>query len=923
MGWLRLAAARLRDQHGASGALIAVVFATGLLSAAAPLSYRAARQNALGSDLAAASVSGRGVELTVGGRIAAAADGSLALVDQAAAERAAELPRAVARLVSGRSAVVDSPRWLPAETIPWTTVTLRVERQLADQLSYRVGRPPTAATSTATVGGTPAVVFEAGISDGTARALGLSEAEIAAGRTMLFTPDGRDRLSIGHPEAVGVLFTGIFEARVPAAEYWFDDRALFVPLVRAINDDDSFTDTYVALAGDAYGALLGSSTEGAHFRYAQRFTLDPQRLDIDDLDALAGGLRQMEGTYAPATTTEGDRPALHSRLLPLLDRHLTRWHAADGVLAIAAIGAAGLAVVALTLLAVLATEQRARLVRIAHARGATRRQIDGATIVEWALTSLPAALLGAALAIPLTGGSAAGVALAAGMVVALVSGGLLLATVRRRLAGFERRSAADATRASAAEPARWARFRRPLLEAVVVVAAVMATYLLRERGLRPAGASGELPAADAMLAATPVLVALAGGLAAGRVVPLAAAVLARLAEGRRDLLPALALRRASRDRTSAAILVALVAAATVATFCLAIRAQLERATVDVAWQQVGADFVVGTDTLPLPDDFDAAALPGVLTSAAAYAANGTGTVSTSIQVLALDAGDYELVTVGTPASIAVRRVLGGDEPAGDGTAGPVPAIVSTSLRDAPERIAVGSEFLVDVAGRRTRFRAVADIARFPSLAIDRPFVVTSLPLLRAAQADDPPRANRAFVRAPAASAAQLQELVRRVPGARLESRVATTAALATDPVMVAAQTGVAGGALVAAVYAALAVAAAIGLRSAARSVETAWLRTLGLSRQEMLRLSIAENVVPIAVSFAVGTVLGLLLFGLVRGSIGLAELVGSSLAIDAGLGIEHTLLLAGLLAIAAGGIALATIVERRVPAAAEIRRGVE
>jgi hypothetical protein len=125
-------------------------------------------------------------------------------------------------------------------------------------------------------------------------------------------------------------------------------------------------------------------------------------------------------------------------------------------------------------------------------------------------------------------------------------------------------------------------------------------------------------------------------------------------------------------------------------------------------------------------------------------------------------------------------------------------------------------------------------------------------------------------------------------------------------------------------YAVLAVAAAIALRGSSRVVETAQLRTLGLTRADALRLSIAEHGAPTLTAFAVGSLVGVTMFGLVRGSVGLAALLGTALEIPARLEALHlVLLLAALLVVAAAGIAVGAAAERRATPSTEIRRGLD
>jgi putative ABC transport system permease protein len=209
---------------------------------------------------------------------------------------------------------------------------------------------------------------------------------------------------------------------------------------------------------------------------------------------------------------------------------------------------------------------------------------------------------------------------------------------------------------------------------------------------------------------------------------------------------------------------------------------------------------------------------------------------------------------------------------------------------------------------------------------NQPFIVASRDQVRALQDGAGLNGTTAlYLRAPDDAAAGIREALRHDAGnAILESRAERTAAIRTAPIVGALVTGVAAAALVAFVYAALAVSAALALAGAARAIEVAHLRTLGLTRREALGLVVVEHGPTIVVAFVAGTALGVGLFALLREALGLAALVGSE--IEVATAIEPLQLAAVLIAIViivGLGIGLGAALQRGAAPAAAVRRGFE
>ena len=125
-----------------------------------------------------------------------------------------------------------------------------------------------------------------------------------------------------------------------------------------------------------------------------------------------------------------------------------------------------------------------------------------------------------------------------------------------------------------------------------------------------------------------------------------------------------------------------------------------------------------------------------------------------------------------------------------------------------------------------------------------PFVVASRDQLRADRTDGFRTDAAFYIRADdsAETAAAIREQVRAsAPFADLTGRDERTAELRTSPIIDAIVLGVALAGLLAALYAALAISAALALAGTAQAVEVAHLRTMGLTRREAFGLIVVEH----------------------------------------------------------------------------------
>jgi putative ABC transport system permease protein len=187
----------------------------------------------------------------------------------------------------------------------------------------------------------------------------------------------------------------------------------------------------------------------------------------------------------------------------------------------------------------LAARRRRPAIALVRGRGATLGQVMRAVLVEGLVIVAPMVVIALLLAIALLPGADALPTVVAAVAVGVVAIGLLVLTALR--AGRRRARARDAD-----DVPRGPSIRRLVLDGVVIILAILAAWLLRERGIRGASSTGTLAAADLLVAAVPVLVGIAVGLDPRPARPHPAAPARRIAARGRGLVPVLAMRHAAQ-----------------------------------------------------------------------------------------------------------------------------------------------------------------------------------------------------------------------------------------------------------------------------------------------------------------------------------------------------------------------------------------
>ena len=677
-------------------------------------------------------------------------------------------------------------------------------------------------------------------------------------------------------------------------------------------------DVSAILAPEAYGDLLGE-TNVPHYpvRYTWRYHVDPEQLKASGTSRLIVDLRRLESTF-PADGSGPTATTIRSGLLPLMEAWTTRWGSATTLLGVIAVGPIVVAVAALAMVILLAVARRRPSLELSRGRGASTVQVLGSAAAEGLLLTLPAAALAIAAAVLLLPTGSPRTSAIAALAIALAATLLIVLAVVP--------TAVAAPRGPGRETGpRRASPRRLILEGMVVVLAIAGAYILRDRGVASVASVGEAPASDPLIAAVPALAGLAAGLILVRLLPIPVRLLGRLAGRRRDLVPVLAMRRAAAGGSAGAVLLVLMAATAIGAFSLTTLLHFDQAADDVAWQQVGAPYRLTGGVAVLPTDLDPATFPEVEASAGVFESRAVFEARRlPLDLVAIDVADLGPVVAGTPGDPGLpAAMLTPTVPPGT----PYPVIVSSEFGEGTQALAVGDVFTLPVEARTLSFQIAEIRSRYPGLVEGIPFVVASRDQLRADRTDGFRTTASFYIRADesAATAAAIRAKVREsAPFATLTGRVERTAELRTSPIIDAIVLGVALAGLVAALYAALAISAALALAGTAQAVEVAHLRTMGMTRREAFGLIVVEHGPMTFIGFVAGLAFGMLLFGVVQPGLGLDTLVGSTLEIPVRLGLDQLLAIAlFVVAIAVLGIGLGAFLQRRAIPVSAIRRGFE
>ena len=880
---------RLRTETGILLLLFALVASTSFLFAAAPRVFNRVSDDAVRYAVARASPVERDVWLYANGFIGAGTGGGVSAVQAYGDAREADFPPSIDGLISNRVQGFTSVRFIVPQSI--VVLSLRYQDGLTDSTRLTAGRWPVdrgmqlqqirVGQQTGDINQAAPTVFEAALSTTEADAIGAH-----VGDHFNITLDGSDPFVpktafVIAPTEIDVV--GLYEPLDPNADVWIGS-ALLQPSLKQGADGVEAIYATAYFPAEAYANLAAGQLP---FHYDWHFAIDPARLDADQAESLQPDLQRLGLLVAPTDTrfmhtvsseVTVNGVSLGSGLLGVLDGFATERARSESVLSIAAVGLLGLAAGAIAMLAILLVRRRRRALLLARGRGASGRLLLGAQLLEAVILAGSAALVGLLLAVfavpardnPLSPVLAVVVAGAAILVLVAAT----WPAARRPLIQLER----DDPPVLRVPP------RRLVIEATIVGIAVLAAFLLRQRGLT-VGATTPTASFDPLLAAVPLLSGLAAGIVAMRLYPLPVRGLGGLAARRRDFVAVVGLRTVSRHAATANLpLLVLMLTAAFGAFASVVASSVDHGQVAASYLQVGADFRLEEIGIGgLPPSLDPTTIPGVeavapgVVDGTAGLATGTGRRAT-VDFDAVDTAAYATVTAGTAAQPAWPSAFL-EPPTGDGIgtdANPIPAILSAQLPPGISSLNPGDTFTIGVAQQSLTFRLVQKQDAFPGHGNGTIFAIVPLDWVRAAVPGQSFVPTVLWLRASNEATAPLAAMVGAASeGVRIVSRQDAYAALHDAPLgsAVADFFGVALD--VAVLYMAVTLVGAVLMSAAGRTRDLAYLRTLGVSGRQAQALTAVENAPPVLVALVPGVLLGVGVAILVEPGLGLADFVGA------------------------------------------------
>jgi len=451
-----------------------------------------------------------------------------------------------------------------------------------------------------------------------------------------FEMTGPERETTGQASQVTILVTGIVAPRDPTSSFWAVDPTIVAPGLQGQTDNPYWAGAVMVGSDETSEIEQYFSSAGLQLEWV--FPLNVSSLTGQQVQPLSDALDSLT-TSVPTITGNAAQAAplltTSSNLLSALNQFIATAQAVDTLLWLLYVSlvVTGLAVLLLAGRMV-AMRRRAELAVI-RARGASLRQIALGTAAGAALVCVPAAVLGAVLAILAIPG--AGSVQAAGtaggwwppiaVLVVAVCGPALIAAWQHRL-----------PKGGITDRRQTAARRRLIVEVMLIAAAVAGIVVFRNQGNQPGSGVNFYTSSAPLLVAIPVVIVVL------RLYPLALRGLLRLSI-RTSRAPAfLGLARASRTALTPALpAFALVLALTVAAFAGMVRDAVTNGEVAASWQTAGVDATVtpAPNLIIEPNAVRAMAdVPGVSHAASVWNALWQTPGDTQLNVLAVDPASY-------------------------------------------------------------------------------------------------------------------------------------------------------------------------------------------------------------------------------------------------------------------------------------------
>jgi putative ABC transport system permease protein len=652
--------------------------------------------------------------------------------------------------------------------------------------------------------------------------------------------------------------TAIVTPRHRAAAFWAVDPLVAAPeFVIADRDGNGYWSGAVFIPAGAVVALQSRINTGS----AQVSWMFPLALG----NFTAAQAAQLPSMLAASLATAGhvDVSSAQGEPIPvligltsgtgqLIAEFAAQAAAVARVLDLVAVSLAVLAAVVVLLAGWLLTEQRRQEFAVLRARGASRRQLALLMLGGTAVTVLPGAAAGAALAVAFT--PTAPVALSwylAGLEVLAALGGPAAMTVR-----IHRSYAASARQDQPA--GRLFAARRLVVEATLVLGSVGGLLVLRYQGVSSGG--------DLYPTAAPVLLAIGVAVVVVRLYPVLVRGVLRLTGQRASAAAFLGLARAARASGSAALpAFALVLALALVSFAGMVRGAVLTGEVSSSWQQAGADAVI-TSPSPIGRALTraVAGVPGVQHVAAAGITIATTPLGRQFTVLSVNAAQYAALVRATPLP---------HPPAAFTTttrAGTAPGLATPNLAAQLP----GGRFGVAIVDAHVELQVIGQAPmRSAVIGLAGGYVVLPRQLLGAAS----PAPHVLLVVGSGISQHALTAAVARdAPGAKIVFRARRLAALEDSPLQHGAYLALALGGAAAVFCGLLVLLLSLLLSAPSRQLTLARMSTMGLSAGQGRQIAVLEAVPQLLAVLVGGAATAAALGPLLGPALSLSVFTGSS-----------------------------------------------
>jgi putative ABC transport system permease protein len=525
--------------------------------------------------------------------------------------------------------------------------------------------------------------------------------------------------------------------------------------------------------------------------------------------------------------------------------------------------------------------RRADELTMLRARGGSLRQVVGLMLRGTAIAAVPAALIGAGLALVLVPGTPGqaqsaswvlGWVLAGIAVLAALAGPSLIAARRHRRPA----PAVNQTWVTTAGASRssQASLRRLVAEVTGCAAAVAGLVVLHDEGV-PAGGS-----VDWFLAAAPVLVAILAAVVMLRLYPLVILGLLRVSARRSGATRFVALAGAARTSLTEVLpAFALVLALSLAAFAGTLRNAIAGGEVAASWQATGGDAVITTGSATAPVTPAAmraiAAVPGVQHVAGVWNSTWVTTFRDPLTVVAVDPASYQAVVAGTPfPAVPVSTIsVASGRPLSPTTAVPVLA--------SPAAAALLGQVVANINSMypqgQISVRIVGQVASTPAQPTGGAFLI--IPQQGLTGLGSPAADNMVLVTGSSINDARLSAVVAtQIPGALIRFRSTVLSGLVNSPLQhgavlvvtltIAAATG----------FGLFILALGLALGSADRELTLARLTVMGHERPTGFVL--AEVMPAVLAAVVAGAVCALVLPHLIGSALDLSGYTGGAIPVE-------------------------------------------